>query len=470
VTPLNDAQLERIASRLATRLGAPRPAPAEGGGIFTDVDAAVRAAAVAYRRLNDKSLALRDSLIAAVRAALRPEAEPLARLACEETCLGRVEDKHLKNRLVIEKTPGTEALAPAAQTGDHGLTLWERAPFGVIGAITPVTNPSSTIICNAIAMLAAGNSVVFNAHPHARRVGERTVRLIHRAIVEAGGPPDLVTAIAEPTIETAQAIMGHPGVRLLAVTGGAGVVRAAMTSGKRAICAGPGNPPVVVDETADLEQAGRDIVRGASFDNNIVCVDEKEVFVVAAAADGLLASLRRHGALVLEPARLPQLENAIFSEMRGPRAPAAVRPELIGRDAGAILSRLGIPADPPPRLIAVEVDAAHPLVWTEQMMPVLPVVRVACADEAIDLAVAAERGFGHTAAMHSRHLGNLSRMAREIDCSIFVKNGPCFAGLGEGGEGFSSFTIASPTGEGLTGPRAFSRERRCVLVDHFRIV
>jgi acyl-CoA reductase-like NAD-dependent aldehyde dehydrogenase len=264
--------------------------------------------------------------------------------------------------------------------------------------------------------------------------------------------------------------MRHPTVRLLAVTGGAGVVGAAMASGKRAICAGPGNPPAVVDETADLEQAGRDLVLGASFDNNIVCVCEKEVFVVEAVADRLLAAMQRHGACRLTAAQGAELERVIFAETRGPRQPAVVRPEWIGRDATRILERIGVRAAPETRLVVVEVEPAHPLVWTEQMMPVLPVVRVAHADQAIDLAVAAERGFGHTATMHSRSLDHLSRMAREINCSVFVKNGPSYAGLGEGGEGYCSLTIASPTGEGLTTPRSFSRQRRCVLVDHFRIV
>ena len=482
---LTEQQVERIAGSLATRLapGAPgalaiRRAPGssslagegQGPGLFPDVESAVAAARLAFERLSGESLALRDRIIATMRERLLPEAEPLARLAREETGLGRYDDKVLKNRLVIRKTPGTEALRPEALTGDRGLTLCERAPFGVIAAITPVTNPTSTIIGNAIAMLAAGNSVVFNVHPHARRVGNRTVNLINEAIMAAGGPVNLVTAVAEPTIETAQALMRHPRVRLLVVTGGAGVVREAMASGKRAICAGPGNPPVVVDETADLERAARDIVLGASFDNNIVCVCEKEVFVVATVADALLAAMQRHGAHLLAAARHADLERAIFTEVRGPRQPGVVRPELIGQDAAVILERLGVRAGTDTRLIVVDVEPPHPLVWTEQMMPVLPVVRVGSADQAIDLAIAAERGFGHTAVMHSRHIDHLSRMAREINCSIFVKNGPCYAGLGEGGEGHSSFTIASPTGEGMTGPRSFSRERRCVMVDHFRIV
>ena len=319
-------------------------------------------------------------------------------------------------------------------------------------------------------MLAAGNAAVFNVHPGARQVSMRTIRLLNQAIVSAGGPPNLVTAVAEPSIESAQELMRHAGVRLLVVTGGAGVVREAMRSGKRAICAGPGNPPVVVDATADLERAGRDIVAGASLDNNIICVDEKEVFVVAEAAQDLLDSMEAAGAYLLDAAELRRLEREIFESTQGPGKPGKVRKELIGKNAGEILSRIGVRAGDETRLAVADVNLEHPLVWTEQMMPVLPVVRVESAERAIDLARQAEHGFGHSAAMHSRDIDALSRMARIIDTSIFVKNGPIYAGLGEGGEGHSSFTIASPTGEGLTGPVSFSRQRRCVMVDHFRIV
>ncbi len=471
--PLSDEQVERIAHRVVARLRQERldaPAAEEGEGLFAAVDEAVEAARIAFVRLGHQSLADRARIIAALREDMLAHAETLARLAHEETGLGRVEDKVEKNRLVATKTPGTEILSPHAVTGDRGLTLTEQAPFGVIGAITPVTNPSSTLICNAIGMIAAGNSVVFNVHPSAVRVGRLTVRLMHQAIVRAGGPANLVTAIANPSVATAQALMKHPGVRLLVVTGGPGVVQAAMRSGKRAICAGPGNPPVVVDETADIEKAGADIVRGASFDNNIICVDEKEVFVVSSVAERLLEAMASSGACVLSPGEVGRIERVIFVGPTRPREPATVDKGLIGKDAAVLLSRIGITASPHTRLIVAPVSEAHPLVWTEQMMPVLPVVRVRDADEAIDLAILAERGFGHTAAMHSRHLDHLSRMAREINCSIFVKNGPCYAGLGYGGEGFCSFTIASPTGEGLTTATSFTRARRCVLVDHFRIV
>jgi acyl-CoA reductase-like NAD-dependent aldehyde dehydrogenase len=319
-------------------------------------------------------------------------------------------------------------------------------------------------------MVAAGNGIIFNVHPAAKKVSIKNIHLINWAIVEAGGPANLVTTIVNPTIESAQELMKHPRVRLLVITGGAAVVKEAMHSGKRAICAGPGNPPVVVDESADITKAARDIVFGSSFDNNLICTDEKEVFAVASIANQLMQSMIRNQAVLLTPVQLKQLERAIFTKTSGPGKPGMIERSFIGKNPSFILSKIGLKVEDKIRSVIVEVDRDHPLVWTEQMMPVMPVVKVKNADEAIDLALRAEHGFGHTASMFSRNIDNLSRMAREINCSIFVKNGPTLAGLGYGGEGFSSFTIASPTGEGLTRPFSFSRERRCVLVDHFRII
>ena len=483
---LSDTAVDAIARQVLERLHQqPAPQPpalgpaqsesvARGGalpvGVFTSIDDCVAAAKTAFNDFSRIGLERRKGIVAAVRESMMANAISLARDAHEETGLGRVEDKIVKNRLVTRKTPGPEVLEPRALSGDHGLMIMERAPFGVIASITPTTNPTSTVICNAIGMISAGNTVVFNVHPNAKRVSCRNVGLINEAIVRAGGPANVVTAMAEPTIESAQALMHHKGIRLLVVTGGPGVVKAAMSSGKRAICAGPGNPPVVVDETADIDKAGRDIVKGASFDNNVICTDEKEVFVVQDVADRLLKAMSANDAVILTQPQIRAIEKVIFEETRGPRKPGVINRKWIGKNANVILEQIGLRVPDSVRLAVMDVPVDHPLIWTEQLMPVLPVARVRSADEAIDMAIAAEHGFGHTAAMHSMNLGHLSRMAREINCSIFVKNGPLYSGLGEGGEGYSSFSIASPTGEGLTDPRSFSRERRCVLVDHFRIV
>lgn len=484
---LSEEQIQIIARKVAARLqggsgqaaglssGPEAPAAAVRSadlkeGIFANIDQAVKAAAEAQKRLMMLSLEKREEIISGIRREMLANAELLARKARAETGLGRVEDKTLKNRLVTKKTPGTEDLPSTAWSGDHGLTLVEMAPYGVIGAITPTTNPTSTIICNTIGMVAAGNSVVFNVHPNAKQVSVLTVNLINRAIIKAGGPPNLITAIPNPTIESAKELMMHPGVRLLVVTGGIGVVREAMRSGKRAICAGPGNPPVVVDETADIDKAARDIVFGASMDNNVICTDEKEVFVVDVVADKLIRAMQKNNAVLLNSVQLKQLERVVFSETRGPRKPGVMNKEYIGKNPSVFLREIGLNVSDEVRLAIAEVPLDHPLIWSEQMMPILPIARVRSADEGIDIAVEAEHGFRHTAMMHSKNIEKLSRMARVMDCSIFVKNGPNVAGLGYGGEGFCSFSIASPTGEGMTGPRSFARIRRCTLVDYFRIV
>ncbi len=447
------------------------PASATGeGGIFATIDAAVSAARRAFLEFRPMGLSVRHQIVDAIRAAMLERVEELSRMAHEETGLGRVEDKILKNRLVIERTPGPEDLETQAWTGDEGLTITEPAPFGVIGAITPTTNPTATIINNTIAAVSAGNALVFNAHPNAKKVSVQTIRWINEAIVGAGGPHNLVTAVPEPTIETAQGLMHHDLVRILLVTGGPGVVDEARKTTKRSILAGPGNPPVVVDETADIELAGREIVRGASFDNNLICTDEKEVFVVESVAAKLLKALEDNGAYLLRRGELERLEKIIFLEMGGPEEPGRINPKWIGQNADRILAEIGVQAGRDIRLVVAPVPPEHTLVWTEQMMPVLPVARVKDVDAAIDFAVRAERGCCHTASIFSRDVNAITRMAREIDVSIFVANNATLAGLGSGGEGFSSFSIASPTGEGLTRPRSFSRERRMTVAGGLRIV
>ncbi len=484
MSQLTDCQIDLIANQVASLLNPSQPekpgqAPvlpdlgqtaAGSYGVFTTVDLAVKASRKAFEALNLLTLEQRGRIIDSIRAKMRLHAEELAQKAFEETAMGRYEDKVLKNQLVIEKTQGPEALVPEALSGDRGLTLTEWAPYGVIGSITPSTNPTSTIICNTIGMVAAGNAVVFNVHPMAKTVSVLNVELINEAVMEAGGPPNLVTTVAVPTIASANELMTHKGVDLLVVTGGEAVVKAAMSSGKRALCAGPGNPPVVVDETANIEQAAADIVRGAGMDNGIICVLEKEIFVVESVADQLLAAFSRHGAVVLKPHEVNQLEKIIFEKTNGMRKPAVMKKEMIGKDIQYILSKIGMQVAAEVRIAVLPVSVGHPLVWTEQLMPVLPLATVPNVDQAIDLAKEAEHGFRHTAVIHSKNLDNLSRMARVMGCSIFVKNGPSLAGLGYGGEGFTSFSIASPTGDGLTGPRSFVRPIRCVLVDNFRIV
>lgn len=450
---------------------APRGAPAvvhslhDTGkeGVFPDVDAAVNAARAAHERLVSLPLETRDKAVRAMREVTLAHLQDLARMAVEETGLGRVADKVVKNRLAAEKTPGVEILLPRAYTGDHGLTLIERAPYGVVCSITPCTNATETVINNAIGMIAGGNAVVLNAHPSAKRTTVHYVRMLNRAMVEAGAPDNLLCCVPEPTIQSANDLMNHKGVALVVVTGGPAVVKAAMSTGKKCIAAGPGNPPVVVDETAKIEQAARDIIAGASLDNNIVCIVEKEIIVVEAVADRLRQELVRAGAYFIRDALVPKVTQVVIDGDHPNK-------NFVGRNVRVILREVGVDVPDEVRLAFCEVDEAHPLVQVEQLLPVIPMLRVRNVEEAIATAVRVEHGFRHTAVMHSLNIEHLHRFARAANCSIFVKNAPSSAGLGLNGEGYTSWTIASPTGEGLTTALNFTRERRCTLKDYFRIV
>ncbi len=482
---LSEAEIQGIIDRVRGRLeSAPAARPATslaaqselagdielGDGIHLDVDGAVAAARKAQDTYSRMGLRTRHTIIDAIRVEMLRQAENLAMLAHTETGLGRYEDKVIKNRLVTTKAPGPEDLEPEAVTGDAGMTVTEWSPVGLVGAITPTTNPTSTIINNTISILSAGNAVVFNVHPNAKKCSAENVRLLNRAIVGAGGPPDLVTAVSVPTLASAKALMAHPDVRVLLVTGGPGVVQEALRAGKRAVTAGPGNPPAVVDETADIGKAARAIVAGASLDNNIICTDEKEAIVVDSVADHLVREMAAAGAYVLKGHELKKLERIIFKEMGPPNKPGVINPAFIGKNASVILREIGVTVGDEVRLAVAEVSNEHNLVWTEQMMPVFPVTRVSTVDAGIDLAVRAEHGFRHTAGIHSTNVETITRMARAMNCSIFVANGPFYAGLGEGGEGYTSFSIASPSGDGMSRPRTFSRPRRVSVVGALRIV
>lgn len=474
---LHDTLIQKITAEVLARMATKGLDAQPGGGIFATVDMAVAAARTAHEQLRTFSLEKREQWIQAMRQAAASNSLLLAELAVRETGMGRVADKVIKNRLTAHKTPGTEDLRTQAWTGDCGLTIVEMAPYGVIGAITPTTNPSETIINNSIGMIAAGNAVVFSPHPTAKDTSLTTIRLLNEAIIKAGGPANLLTAVAEPSIEAAGAMMRHSDINMLVATGGPAVVKAVLSSGKKAIGAGAGNPPAVVDETADIAKAARDIVAGCSFDNNLPCIAEKEVIAVGSIADALMAYMRKYGAYQLSGKEIDALEQVVLTEeaeqsacTAKPRKMYGVNKQFIGKDASYILRQIGLNVPESIRVILCEVEPDHPFVTEELMMPVLPLVQVKDVGAAIELAVRVEHGNRHTAVMHSKNVDNMTRFARAIQTTIFVKNGPSYAGIGVGGEGFTTFTIAGPTGEGLTSAQTFTRRRRCVLVDAFSIV
>jgi propionaldehyde dehydrogenase len=442
------------------------PAAPQGDGIFADMDDAVAAAVAAAAAYRSCTMADRRRFVAAIREAmLAPEnLDYMASQAVLESGMGDVAHKYLKNKVAATTTPGVEDLETSAWSGDEGLTTVEYSAYGVIGAVTPTTNPTETVTNNAIGMLAAGNAVVFSPHPRAKNLSIWQVRTLNRALREVGAPENLIVTVAEPSIENTNKMIAHRGVRMLVATGGPGIVKAVLRSGKKAIGAGAGNPPVVVDRTADVAHAAKCIVDGASFDNNLPCTAEKEIIAVDAIADLLKFNMLKNGAYEVTADELRRLERVVLNEKgTGPDT------NWVGKPASQILTAIGVEPPVGVRLIVCEAPADHPFVVHELMMPVIGLVRVPDVDAAIALAVELEHGNRHTAIMHSRDVKALTKMGREIQTTIFVKNGPSFAGLGIGGEGYGTWTIAGPTGEGLTRTRNFARVRRCVLVDDLNV-
>lgn len=435
-------------------------------GVFDNINDAIEAADKAQKQLYNLSIDERDRFADVIRETVLKEENLnlISKMAVEETEIGRVSDKIIKNKVAATKTPGKEDLKTNALTGSNGLMLEEFCPFGVIGSITPTTNPTETIISNSISMIVGGNSVVFSPHPRAKKTSITLIKMLNKALVESGAPDNLITMVKEPSIDATNDMMKHPKIRLLVATGGPGIVKTVLSSGKKAIGAGAGNPPVVVDETANIEKAAKDIVDGASFDNNVPCIAEKEVFVVESQIDNLIYYMKKNGAYLLtSESDIKNLDSTVSQENGKPKT------EFVGKDAKFILSKIGIDVPDDIKLIIFKTHRDHHLVTEEMMMPILPIVPVPNVDEAIECAHKAEHGNRHTAIMHSKNIDKLSKMAKHLECTIFVKNAPSYSGIGVGGEGSTTFTIAGPTGEGITSAKSFCRIRRCVIKDSFSI-
>ena len=436
-------------------------------GVFPTVDQAVDAASESFRVLERTSIADRIKAIDCVRRITAEQAEELGLLEMEETKIGRLDHK-IEKLKIVRLVPGVEFLKTDCLSGDHGVTLIEHAPFGVIGAITPVTHSLPTLAGNVVSMVAGGNTLVVNAHPGGARIAAEGVRRFNKAIFEATGLENIVTIVEQPTLETASEIFNHKGVRLLCVTGGPAVARAALESRKRAVVAGPGNPPVVVDESACLENAAKCIVKGAAYDNNLLCIAEKQVFAVESIFDSLMTQMGRQGGYKLNSREIDQLSALAFK--KADDGHWILNRDLVGRDPAVLAGLIGVNVPPATQILFGETDRSNPFVSEEQMMPFVPFVRVRDVHEAIRLAKDSEHNYRHTSLIHSRNIRNITTMGREMDTTLFIQNGACMSGLGLGGEGYLSYSIATPTGEGVTSPLTFTRQRRSTLVGDLHIL
>ncbi len=479
MNPPNEQAIRHVVEEVLAQLGR-TPRSRQNGqtasngsrtwGVFTEVDHAVAAAQDGFEQLQQLPLEQRAKMIHIVREICFDQAEELGRKELEETKIGRLDHK-IEKLKAMRQVPGIEWLKSDCVSGDHGLTVTEYAPFGVIGAITPVTHSLPTLAGNVINMVSAGNTMVVNPHPSGQKIAVEGVKLFNQAIYQAVGIENVITIIEEPTIESAEAIFNHRGVRLLCVTGGPGVARAALASRKRAIVAGPGNPPVVVDETANLNNAARSIVQGAAYDNNLLCIGEKEVFVVDSVFDSLLKAVANNGGYLLNAQQVQALTAVAFQETITERGKKFVlNRDLIGADPTKLAETIGLRVPDSTQILFGETDTSNPFVPEEQMMPFIPFVRARDFDQALLMAKEFEHGFGHTSIIHTQDVSRMTKMGRLMDTTLFIKNGPCMAGLGLGGEGYLSFSVATPTGEGVTNPLTFTRQRRCALVDDLRII
>ncbi|MEF9840768.1 MAG: aldehyde dehydrogenase EutE [Lachnospiraceae bacterium] len=456
--PINERMVQDIVQEVLAKMQIAE-APTGKHGIFTDMNDAIEAAKKAEIYIRRMSMDQRETIISIIRRKTKENAELLARMGVEETGMGNVGHKILKHQLVAEKTPGTEDITTKAWSGDRGLTLIEMGPFGVIGAITPCTNPSETIICNTIGMVAGGNTVVFNPHPGAIQTSIFAINMINEASLEAGGPDNIAVTIEQPTIESSNVMMKHKDIPLIAATGGPGVVTAVLSSGKRGIGAGAGNPPALVDETADIRKAAGDIVNGCTFDNNLPCIAEKEIVAVGGVVDELFHYLvEEQGCYAIDQEQQTKLTEVVL-------AGGKLNRKCVGRDAKTLLGMIGVTVPDNIRCIIFEGKKEHPLIAEELMMPILGIVRAKDFDDAVEQSVWLEHGNRHSAHIHSKNIDNITKYAKAIDTAILVKNAPSYAALGFGGEGFCTFTIASRTGEGLTSASTFTKRRRCVMSD-----
>jgi aldehyde dehydrogenase len=473
--PMIASIVEEVLARLQPRLAAQVPArqaAADAHGVFSTVDAAVKAAQAAQKLLAERSLAERGKIVEIIRRLCVERAEELGKMEFEESRLGRLDHKIEKVRLV-EKVLGVEALKTEARSDTTGVLLVEYAPFGVIAMVLPSTHGVPTMGSNAISVIAGGNTAVFSSHPATARSVAYAVRLFNREIEKHTGLRNVLCAVESPTIESINELFRHRDVALICVTGGAAVVNAAMQAGKRVVAAGPGNPPVLVDETANLQKAAEDVIAGASFDNNLLCISEKELFVVDRVTDEFKAAMKRAGAVELNHAQVEKLAQTVFdfeagADGRGRRAHA--KHEFVGKDPAVLASAIGVRVPSETPLLFGETNADHAFVETEQLMPFLPVVRVASVDDGIRAALKAEHGFRHTAIIHSRNAENVTKMARTLNTTIFVQNAPCFASLGSGGPGYLSYSVATPTGEGVTTPLTFTRQRSITIGGALHII
>jgi len=343
-----------------------------------------------------------DAIVEAVAAKAREHSRRLAEMAVQETGMGNVEDKHAKNMLTADLLPrairGMKTVGVLRELADQRITEI-GVPQGVVAAICPTTNPTSTTIFKTIIALKSGNAVVLSPHPRAKQCTCTTAALLGEAAVQAGAPEGIVQCVTNSTLEGTQALMKHPRTGVILATGGSGMVRAAYSSGKPAFGVGPGNVPVFIDTSADVGAAVQRVIDGKSFDFGTVCSSEQTVVAERGLREKILAEFAARGAYLMNDQERTSMERTLFA------GSTTVRAECVGQSPQKIAQLAGFSVTLKTRILASEIQGVgkeHPL-SAEKLSPVLALLFVDSFEAGLQACESILRfgGLGHTAVIHA---------------------------------------------------------------------
>ena len=382
-----------------------------------------RAAAAVFTQFTQEDV---DRIVKAMVLAGLAQAQPLARLAVEETKLGVMEDKVLKNMVATEfvydyikdkRTVGVIREIPERN-------LVEIAdPIGVIFSLTPITNPTSTVLFKCIMAIKTRNAVIFSPHPNAWRCSAEAVKIMYETAVEHGAPEGVFSCLESHTLQDNAYLMRHKDVALIDATGGPGAVKAAYSSGKPALGVGPGNTPVYLEKTADQSTAVVDIILSKTFDNGTICASEQTVVIDIEIYDSVLEKLAELGAHICNEEETELLGRTVIDPKTG-----FMRPMAIGQKATDIARLIGLAVKPSTKLLIAPIRGVgreHPL-SVEKLFPVLAVYRAHSVDEALKVCVDVNHagGLGHTAVVFSRNDEVIRRFGELMNAGRIIVNSP----------------------------------------------
>jgi len=384
---------------------------------------AARQAQIAQQKLAAMPQEALDAIVEAVAKAFAAEAATLAEMAVKETGFGNVQDKITKNRFASETL--AKAIRGMKTVGllkeNQQDKLWEiGVPVGVIAAIVPSTNPTSTVCYKAIIALKAGNSIVFSPHPKALACTRRAAEIVAAAAEAAGAPKGSVACLSIPSLEGCQELMKAEPVRLILATGGPGMVKAAYSSGKPAIGVGAGNGPAYIHHSADITQALSCIARSKTFDNGTVCASEQSIIVEKTLESQVKAEAQRQGFYFMDAEQAGKLAKLLF------RPSGALNPEIVGKSAEHLAKLAGFSVPQGTKILVAREEEAGPAqpYSMEKLCPVLAFYVMENEEAVLNMCVKilTHEGSGHTFAMHATDEGVIRRFAAKIPVSRFLVN------------------------------------------------